>query len=371
MTFHTQDIHHTETQSLTLGFLTPHNVHDSCAFSGTAHHSMHALARAGGVELRLLGNHRPPGLGNRLTRRLGRKTGGSVPPGPTDLTGLDVVVGLVATGLLDRLPPGMPFLHVTDATPGFLRHAYGWNIPEEADADEARVARRSIAPVYSSRWMADRAKRELGLDRAHALPFGINLAPATPMAKPPLRPIELLFVGADWTRKGGEIALAAFHHLQDQGVPAHLTCVGRIPEHVRRVPGVTVTGFLDKTRPRHARRLCDLYARAHLLVLPTRGDCTPMVIAEAMAHGTPVLATDTGGIAEMIGRGGAGRTLPLTASPETWARSIAEMTADAGAYGWMSDAASDRAARYSWDVWAEGIARLAREGLVRARARAA
>lgn len=54
--------------------------------------------------------------------------------------------------------------------------------------------------------------------------------------------------------------------------------------------------FLDKNRPKDAARLSALYAEAHLLLLPSRADCTLTVIAEAMAHGTPVLATDVGGI---------------------------------------------------------------------------
>ena len=89
-----------------------------------------------------------------------------------------------------------------------------------------------------------------------------------------------------------------------------------------------------------------------------------MVIAEAMALGTPVLATDTGGIAEMIG-GGAGRCLPMAATPGDWAETIVAMTRDPDAFAMMSDAARDRArTRYSWDIWADGIARIARAHLV-------
>lgn len=373
MTLHSRSFA-TATQPITLGFLTPHNAHDPRAFSGTVYHAAQALRALDGVTLKPLGSHhRAPGLGNRIARRLGRKAASPRAPLTDALAGVDAVVGLVATDLLDRLPPVVPYLHVTDATPGFLSDAYGWDIGAETRVREARVAQAAAVCLYSSGMMAARARTELGIARADALPFGINLdlAPGSPIKKPPLGPVELLYVGADWTRKGGEIALAAFHHLQAQGLPAHLTCVGHIPEHVRQVPGVTVAGFLDKTRPRQARRLRNLYSRAHLLVLPTRGDCTPMVLAEAMAHGTPVLATDTGGIAEVIGQGGAGRTVPLEASPEIWARHIAGMTADAEAHFWMSDAASDRATRYSWDVWAEGIARRARESLTQTPARAA
>lgn len=363
MTFHARDL----TRPLTLGFLTPHNVHDPRSFSGTAHYAARALARIEGVNLQLLGQHRKPRLGDRLTRRLGRREDTPGAPAPADLASLDAVVGLVASGLLDGLPPGLPFLHVTDATPGFLEDVYGWDVSADARLSEARVARRAVACVYSSSMMASRARTELGLTHVEVLPFGVNLdlPPTIPAQESPLRPVELLFVGADWARKGGEIALATLAYLRAAGVPGHLTCVGRIPDDVRGNPDVTVAGYLDKTRPRHARKLADLYSRAHLLILPTRGDCTPMVIAEAMAHGTPVLATETGGIPEMIGGSGAGRTLPLAARPEDWAQTIAEMTCDPDTYAWMSDAARDRAGlRFSWDVWAEGIAGIARRHIL-------
>ena len=351
---------------LTLGLLTPHNVHDPRTFSGTAYHAARALARQSDIRLTLLGDHRPPGISDRLARRFGRARTRVSPPGPEEIAGLDAVVGLVASDLLDALPPHIPYLHVTDATPGFLADAYGWDIPAETHARERRAVQRAAVCLYSSDAMARRAGRELGALQARALPFGVNFSHdhGLPRPKPPLDPVELLFVGTDWDRKGGDIALGALRQLRRRGVPAHLTLVGQCPASAARHQDVTATGFLDKSKPHEARKLARLFARAHLLVLPTRGDCTPMVIAEAMAHGTPVLATDTGGIAEMID-GGAGRCLPMTATPVDWAGAITAMTHDRDAFAIMSDAARDRARnRYSWDIWANGIARIAREHLV-------
>ena len=125
---------------------------------------------------------------------------------------------------------------------------------------------------------------------------------------------------------------------------------------------MTVEGFLDKSRPQDAARLAEIYTRAHLMILPTRGDCTPMVIAEAMAHGTPVVVTDTGGTPEMLGGAGAGQILPLSATPIDWAREIVSITSDQGVYDFMSDAAFDRASTcFSWDIWASEIARITTE----------
>jgi glycosyltransferase involved in cell wall biosynthesis len=78
-----------------------------------------------------------------------------------------------------------------------------------------------------------------------------------------------------------------------------------------------------------------------------------MVIGEAMASGTPVIASDTGGISAMIGGPGAGRIMPQFTDPELWASTIREITRDPESYRMMSDAAFDRATTtLSWTTWA-------------------
>jgi len=179
--------------------------------------------------------------------------------------------------------------------------------------------------------------------------------------------LNLLFVGLDWARKGGDIAVAALDQLLAQNLDARLTVVGRCPERHATHPAIRHVGFLNKAKPRDRARLTKLYSEAHLLVLPSRGDCTPMVVAEAMAHGTPVLATDTGGIAEQIG-GAGGRVLAQYSTPGQWAEAITQMTRNRDQYAFASDAAFDRAnAVFNWDHWASEIATLAQSACEAAR----
>lgn len=357
----------TPRRQISLGLLTPHNPFDRSSFSGTAHHAVAALGRLSGVSLRILGPHRKP---RRLDRFFGRP---SVPKdlAGIDLRGLDGVIGLTATGLLDSLHRkcGLPFFHISDATPGFLRDTYGWDIPSSSDLDEARVSKNAAATIYSSTFMAQRASAEMGSSpgKLHAVPFGVNLTglPKIRPPKTPLDPINLLFVGIDWTRKGGDLALSALDCMRNRGVNARLTVVGPIPDAVRRHPAVNAVGFLDKNRPSNRRHLSDLYAQAHLLVLPTRGDCTPMVLAEAMAHGTPVIATDVGGVGEIVGpQNGAGRCMKITDSAQDWAHAIQDLCQSPDCYEKLSAAAFRRAQdRFSWDAWANDIETIARQAL--------
>lgn len=369
------------TRPLRLGVMSPHNPYDRRAFSGTVHHAVNALAARSDVELTILGPHRPLGRIDRLLRRQSPRFDPNMLAGDgRDFEGLDAVLGLVASPLLDRARrlTDLPLLHVTDATPGFLRTLYGRAVPDANIRREARVLAH-CKTVYSSRVMANQAVAEFGPPAAdaQALSFGVNFdtLPSGLPAKAPLNRVELLFVGGNWQRKGGALMLAAFDRLRARGQAAHLTLVGAVPSDVarrlKRRSDVTLTGFLDKNRPRHLAKLQRLFARAHLFVLPTRADCTPMVVAEALAHGTPVLASDVGGIPEMIGSG-AGRILPLSATASTWARTIAEMTADQMVYDMMADAATERTATHlNWDHWAAGIVRTAVETALPRMARAA
>lgn len=352
---------------LALGFLSPHNPFDRRAFSGTVHFAARALQEAPGVSLRILGDHAPPRP--LLDRLLGPRTGVDI--ARIDAAGLDAVVGLVATPLLaelDRRHPGLPFFHVTDATPQYLRRAYGWQVPAEADAEERAVAARARTTIYSSEMIAARAPRDLGLPALApaAIPFGVNIdrLPVVCPAKPPLDRPNLLFVGLDWVRKGGDIAIAMLDSLAGAGCRAHLTVIGACPERHRARADVTYLGYLDKNRPGDRARIEAAYRAAHLLVLPSRADCTPMVVGEAMAHGTPVLATDTGGLGAMIRASGGGRLMPEFAAPRDWAEAVSAMTGDPDGYALLADAGFDHVrTRASWPRWAETLAQLVRERL--------
>ena len=98
---------------------------------------------------------------------------------PQDLEGLDALVGIVSTDLLNEYAEicDLPVFHVTDATPKYLRETYGWDIPPAADQAERCLAKNATRVVYSSAFMAARAPWDLNLPglRAEVLPFGINL----------------------------------------------------------------------------------------------------------------------------------------------------------------------------------------------------
>ena len=119
--------------------------------------------------------------------------------------------------------------------------------------------------------------------------------------------IVVLCLASIQLRKGQDLLLDVWPEVQAQAPNTQLHLVGpaakrgraeALVERARSTPGVFVTG---------ARRdaLSYLYA-SDLLVLPSRGESMPRVVLEAMALGTPVVATKAGAIPEMIRHGTSG-----------------------------------------------------------------
>ena len=351
---------------LRVGFLSPHNPFDRQAFSGTAYFALRALSRRADVEVRVLGPHRPPPRFRRFARVVGLGAR-AVDPDRLDLSGLDCIVALVAADLAHALlsRTDIPIVQVTDATPGFIRSFYGKPVTEEYANREAEAVRGAALTIYSSQYMAERAVEEFGVApaRVASVPFGINMEalPEAAPGKPPLTPLRLLWIGNDWGRKGGQIALDTVAALRADGLDARLALAGDVPRDVTLPDGAERIGYLDKNRPSDAARLARLLTGAHLFLLPTRADCTPMVVAEANAHATPVLITGTGGIGSLIEAGTNGRMMPMEAGPQDWAAAVRELTGDPAGHAALCRSSFDHAhARLTWEAWARDVTGLLR-----------
>lgn len=118
-------------------------------------------------------------------------------------------------------------------------------------------------------------------------------------------PVELLSVAALTPRKGYDVLLDALARLTH--LPWHLTCAGSTDLHPATAEGcrrqaadlalaarVTFAGELDEPA------LAAAYDRADVFVLPTRFEGYGMAVAEAVAHGLPVISTPTGAIPDLV-----------------------------------------------------------------------
>jgi glycosyltransferase involved in cell wall biosynthesis len=144
-------------------------------------------------------------------------------------------------------------------------------------------------------------------DGIHVIPPGVDLALFRPAESAPAGgPVRVLFVGGDFARKGGPDLLAAL-----QGLPGVELDVVTGAE-VGPVPAGLVCRVHRGLKPAMPA-LLELYRRADVFALPSRGDCLPQVLAEAAASGLPLVATDTGALPEVAQDGVNGFLVPVGA----------------------------------------------------------
>lgn len=175
---------------------------------------------------------------------------------------------------------------------------------------------------------------------------------------------RLLFVGGDFTRKGGDILLAAFGRLAETfdieldivSGAAGIPCVPRVRVHSGLAPD--------------SPELLRLYQQADIFVLPTRADFSPLVVPEAMACGLPVVATTVGAIPELVEHGISGVLVP-PGDADALGQALASLIADASRRQSMGGAARRRAIEnYATGVVAGQFAAVLDEVLRRKRATA-
>lgn len=111
------------------------------------------------------------------------------------------------------------------------------------------------------------------------------------------RPLKVLWAGNFSLGKGAHYALEAWRQL-DAGPFATLDVYGsvQVPERLLKSAGDTVK-FHGSVPQSH---LFKAYMNADVLFFPTLSDGFGLVVAEAMAHGLPVITTDQAGAADLV-----------------------------------------------------------------------
>jgi len=165
---------------------------------------------------------------------------------------------------------------------------------------------------------------------------------ANPLRQAPLR---ILFIGQAVERKGLPILLRAFEALRDH-VPATLTLVGAGAEEVTHMMfddrGVRALGKVSEQR-----KLSELQ-NADVLCAPSlHGESFGMVLTEAFAAATPVLASDIPGYRDVVRDGVDGLLVP-PGDALALAEALRSVALDERLRERMAAAASERAERFAW-----------------------
>jgi D-inositol-3-phosphate glycosyltransferase len=225
---------------------------------------------------------------------------------------------------------------------------------------------------------------EVKTDHVRVIPPGVNLGWFNPIPvdearefiDAPLDKRMLLFVGRIEPLKGIDTLLRALARLKDLGVMEKyglcLSVIGgdasvsesqmthemaRLNKLRRELGLKEIVTFLGN---KDQATLPYYYSAADIVVVPSHYESFGMVALEAMACGTPVVASQVGGLAYLIQNGETGFHVP-DQDPVALSDQLLAILDDEGLYRRMRIQAAEYAKGFSWQIIAEQIVDLYNE----------
>ena len=158
-------------------------------------------------------------------------------------------------------------------------------------------------------------------------------------------------IGAFTQEKGQDIAVAAAALLRGSLPRARVVLAGdgQLWNEIRRSApeNVTFPGFVSDRAA--------FFATLDLFIMPSRSEAWGLAALEAMAHGVPVIASDAGGLPEIIEPGNGGWLIPA-GDPEALARAITDAATNMDVLRAQGHKARERARLFSVDRMVEQTA---------------
>lgn len=229
-----------------------------------------------------------------------------------------------------------PWAAVVDVYPEYSSKLICKETLRDAVANERAALSRVSRAIYWCEWGAQSAIRHYGVDPAkiRVVSPGPALEPDQALTLAEARDVvrarpkdlcRLLFVGGNWIRKGGDIAMEVAKGLNRAGLATELVIVGCQPPEGPLPKFVRALGYISRTSKEGAAKLNGLFKTSHFLLVPSCAEVYGLVFAEANAFALPSLGTDVGGIPEIVRSGINGATFPLSASPDAYCAYIEDL----------------------------------------------
>jgi len=186
------------------------------------------------------------------------------------------------------------------------------------------------------------------------------------LGRPHDEAINILHVGSTIARKRIDVLLRVFADLLKEFPKARLVRVGGpftagqigLIEELKLRNSITILPFLDRAT------LGSVYRRAALLLQPSEGEGFGLPVIEAMACGTPVIASDLASLREV---GGEAALYCPVADVENWSEVasllLRSRTNDPDRWAARRKAGLAQAAKFSWSQYAQKMVSLYEEVL--------
>ena len=257
---------------------------------------------------------------------------------------------------------------------------------EERAKQEAAIFACADAVLASCEVEAEQIVRfyDATPSRVHVVPLGVQHAFFAPGYRPKARQAlgidpeatMLLFVGRLQALKGVDLALETLIELRHRGRNALLAIIGgpsgpdgrvTLARLHDRVAQAGVINHVSFVAPQAHQLLSTWMRAADVTLVPSRSESFGLVALESSGCGTPVVASDVGGLKTLIEPGVNG-FLIKERDPAVWADAV-EVTLDPDHLTAMSTGAVLLARSYTWRAAAESLVdlteRLALSGLLR------
>lgn len=371
-----------------IGFASRYDPRDKQTWSGTTYYTYQQLKKYGEVEIfqfplpkllqewltmqksinrRWFGKQTSVEFLQAYARHFSRRLSAALKENPVDILFVSASSQMIAEVKTD-----IPVVYMTDATFQQLQGYYksfsnlsAYNIRQGIELDK-KAFQKAAHCMLASDWCKQSAITDYGIDAAKisVVPCGANLdqvPDAVSMEVSKQNNCRLLFLGVDWERKGGAIALEAFRLLKKEIASASLRIIGCVtPVEIMPDEGIEVIPFLDKNKSEEMQRLHQILLDTDFLLLPTRAECAGIVFCEASAYGIPSVSTDTGGVSTYVRDGVNGYALLPEAGAPEYASRIRQLWNDRQSLLVLKQKSRDLFEQeLNWDAWGASFKKIA------------
>jgi phosphatidylinositol alpha-mannosyltransferase len=210
-----------------------------------------------------------------------------------------------------------------------------------------RVFNRLHVRIAVSEAAAWTARRYFG-GHYQVIPNGVHVDPERALqlaARPASDRLRIVFVGQAVERKGLPLLLRAFEALREH-LPTELTVIGPSPEELEPMlldsTGVRMLGKVDDERKREELEQADVLCAPSL-----GGESFGMVLTEAFAAGTPVVASNIPGYRDVV-RDGVDGVLVAPGDAQALAESLRDLWEEPNRRAAMAREAAASVHRFAW-----------------------
>jgi glycosyltransferase involved in cell wall biosynthesis len=226
---------------------------------------------------------------------------------------------------------------------------------------ETLLSNKCSLIIFPSRWAADEFLRThaKAKSKVRIIQWGANLSmlPTREQVYSGLtarkleKCLNLVFIGRDWERKGGQVAVDVAKKFQDNGQDCRLTVIGTCADVPDEIRGEIIPS-IDKNSSAGLALFSTILSKSHFLIVPSRAEAYGHVFCEAAAFGVPSVSTSVGGIPSIITDGENGICLPVSSDAATFYERMRDVFLDDQAYQRMAaNAFSSFEERLSWTAF--------------------